>query len=602
MKTYRQKNVSDINLEHYLTEYEGKQALAGDLFFDHGRPRETLNGPWHYAVDQYDTCIRQHWYEERYRDAQGRTLPVDYSFDTWPVMELPCCWNTVEEKLFLYEGSMIFTRVFHFQKEKNEKIFLRFGAVNYVCRVFLNRKYLGMHRGGSTPFCFDVTDILREENRVIIQADNPRRPEQVPTENTDWFNYGGVYRDIELIRVPKNHIREFRIALVPDGSFDKIRVWVRMAEKRAGKACLDIPELSLKAEIPVRGGCGEAVIPARPDLWSPENPRLYQVFLTCGKDRVQDEVGFREIKTSGREILLNGQPVFLRGISVHEESVANGKALTDAERLENIRLAKELGCNFMRLAHYPHDERMARFADREGILLWEEIPVYWAIRFSRPETYADAENQLAELIGRDFNRASVIVWSVGNENADTNARLQFMKRLAAFAHREDTTRLVSAACLVSFSKLAIADRLADYLDVIGVNEYMGWYSPDFSLLPKLFLNSHPAKPVIITEFGADALPGLTGSRQEKGTESYQADVYERQIETLRTIPYVKGMTPWILYDFRCPRRTSSIQNYYNRKGLLSPDKTYRKPAFDVLMRYYLERQGVLCPQISSLFT
>lgn len=299
-------------------------------------------------------------------------------------------------------------------------------------------------------------------------------------------------------------------------------------------------------------------------------------------------MGFREIRVQGHDILLNGKSIFLRGISAHEESVPNGKALTDEERLENIRLAKELGCNFMRAAHYPHDERMARLADREGILLWEEIPVYWAIRFTREKTYADARNQLLELIERDWNRASVIIWSVGNENADSDERLAFMKNLADTAHAADENRLVSAACLVSFRENAIADRLAEHLDVIGLNEYFGWYTPDFRLLPQLFENSHPTKPVIVTELGADALPGHHSTITDKGTEECQVYVYEKQVETLRGIDYVRGMTPWILYDFRCPRRTSVIQGYYNRKGLLNPEKTYKKPAFYVLQRYYQE--------------
>ena len=250
------------------------------------------------------------------------------------------------------------------------------------------------------------------------------------------------------------------------------------------------------------------------------------------------------------------------------------------------RAAKELGCNFMRVAHYPHHENMAKLADEAGMLLWEEIPVYWAIRFARKETYEDAENQLKELITRDYNRASVIVWSVGNENADTDERLMFMKSLAQCAHGMDSTRLVSAACLVDAEENRIADRLADYLDVIGINEYCGWYTPDFSKLPQLMKNSDPDKPVIITEFGAVALQGLHGSASDKGTEECQADVYEKQIAVLREIDYIRGMTPWILFDFRCPRRTSSIQNYYNRKGLLAEDMTYRKPAFYVLQRFY----------------
>ena len=278
--------------------------------------------------------------------------------------------------------------------------------------------------------------------------------------------------------------------------------------------------------------------------------------------------------------------LFLRGISCHEDSVEHGKALTDEERLENIRLAKELGCNFMRVAHYPHSERMSQLADETGLLLWEEIPVYWDIRFDSEDTYSDAENQLRELITRDYNRASVIIWSVGNENDDTDDRLKFMSRLAECAHSIDKTRMVSAACLVNYKKNAIEDRLEQYLDIIGLNEYCGWYTAEWRMLPELFENSDPKKPVIITEFGADAYPGLRGTITDKGTEDCQAYVYERQTETIRKIPYIRGMTPWILHDFRCPRRTSVNQRYYNTKGLLSADKKHRKPAFFVLRDFY----------------
>ena len=586
MKPYRQKNVSDINLEDYLSEYEGRHATYADLIFDRSRPKESLNGLWHYAVDQYDTCIRQHWYEERRFDENGFSLPVDYSFDEWPSMMLPCCWNTFSERFSLYEGSMIFTRTFQFRMHDDERVFLKAGAVNYICRVFLNKEYVGMHRGGSTPAYFEITDYLQKENRIIIQADNTRSPLQVPTENTDWFNYGGIYRDIEIIRVPRLFIKRFQAALVRDGTFQKILVRVQLSDEIDSEACVSVPELGITQTIQVKKGLGEIVFEAAPMLWSPENPTLYYVSRTCCGDEVSDEIGFREIRVEGRNILLNGNPVFLRGISCHEESVGNGKALSDEERLENIRIAKELGCNFMRLAHYPHAEKMAQLADREGILLWEEIPVYWAVRFAREATYRDAENQLTEMILRDWNRASVIIWSVGNENADSDERLSFMSRLAEWAHNLDVTRLVSAACLVNYEKMAIADRLIPYLDLIGINEYMGWYTPDFSLLTKLFANSQPKKPVVITEFGADALPGHRGTADDKGTEDCQRDVYERQIKVLKTIDYVKGMTPWILYDFRCPRRTSVIQGYYNRKGLLSPDKKYRKQAFWVLKAFY----------------
>lgn len=576
-------------MEQYEREYYEKLTTADNMIYDRFREKESLNGLWKYAVDQYDTCIRQKWNEEVYYDAGGNTLPVDFSFDEWETMELPCSWNTVDRMYKLYDGSMVFTRKFMYSREnEGERVILRIGAANYLCRVFLNRQYIGMHRGGSTPCCFDITEYLQHDNRIILQVDSTRRNEQVPTANTDWFNYGGVYRDIDLIRVPAVHVRDFRVALEPDGTFHNIRARVDMSRPVSGEAVLTISELGIMQTFQVANGSGEILLEAAPELWSPENPRLYDVELSCCGDEVRDRVGFREIRVDGMDIVLNGKPVFLRGISCHEDSVEHGKALTDEERLENIRAAKELGCNFMRVAHYPHSERMAQLADEMGLLLWEEIPVYWDIHFSSEDTYSDAENQLTELIKRDYNRASVIIWSVGNENPDTDERLKFMGGLARRAHSLDSTRLVSAACLVNTQKNAIEDRLEQYLDVIGLNEYCGWYTAEWSMLPELFRNSDPKKPVIITEFGADALPGHRGTITDKGTEDCQAYVYKKQIENIRCNSYIRGMTPWILHDFRCPRRTSWLQNYYNTKGLLSADKKHRKLAFYVLQAFYKE--------------
>ena len=576
-------------MESYEQEYFEKLTTAESMIFDRSRKKESLNGHWHYAVDQHDTFLKQKWFEEKYYDDGGNTLPVDYSFDEWELMDLPCCWNTVDRMYRLYEGSMVYTRKFIYAKQSDdERMILKIGAANYLCRVFINKKYIGMHRGGSTPCYFDISDFLEHDNRIILQVDNTRRGNQVPTLDTDWFNYGGIYRDIDLIRVPKVHIKDFKIALAPNSSFAKINASIKMSGNYCGTAKLEINELGISQNIVVNNGVGEIVIEAKPELWTPDKPKIYDVTLECAGDKVNDRVGFREIKVNGMDILLNGKPLFLRGISCHEDSIENGKALTDDERLENIRLAKELGCNFMRVAHYPYSERMAQIADEMGLLLWEEVPVYWGIQFGNEDTYSDAENQLCELITRDYNRASVIIWSVGNENDDTDDRLSFMSRLAKFAKTLDDTRLVSAACLVNYKKNAIEDRLEQYLDMIGLNEYCGWYTAEWRMLPELFENSDPKKPVIITEFGADAYPKLRGTITDKGTEDCQAYVYERQIENIRKIPYIKGMTPWIMFDFRCPRRTSVNQRYYNTKGLISADKKHKKLAFYVLREFYEE--------------
>ncbi len=579
-------------MENYEREFYDKMATSETMLFDRFRKKESLNGNWNYTVDQYDTCLRQRWFDEIYYDDFGNTLPVDFSFDGWDMMSLPCSWNVTDKMYLLYDGSMVYTKKFIYEKQNDdEHMILKIGAANYLCRVFINKQYVGMHRGGSTPCYFDITEFLQHDNRIIIQVDSTRRSNQVPAMNTDWFNYGGIYRDIDLFRVPKIYIKDFKLALLPDSGFKKINVSVSMSEKYSGTAKLSINELGISQNIDIVNGYGELILDAEPTLWSPENPKLYDVSLECAEDKIHDKVGFREIRVKGMDIVLNGKPLFLRGISCHEESVKNGKALTDEERLENIQIAKELGCNFMRVAHYPHSEKMAQLADELGLLLWEEVPVYWDIHFNSEDTYNDAENQLKELITRDFNRASVIIWSVGNENPDTDDRLSFMKRLADCAHKTDPTRPVSAACLVNEEKNAIEDRLEEYLDIIGLNEYCGWYTADWNKLPELFKNSKPKKPVIITEFGADAYPHLRGTISDKGTEDYQAFVYEKQIENIRKTSYIKGMTPWILYDFRCPRRTARNQKFYNTKGLLSTDKKYKKPAFYVLRDFYNSISG-----------
>jgi beta-glucuronidase len=247
-----------------------------------------------------------------------------------------------------------------------------------------------------------------------------------------------------------------------------------------------------------------------------------------------------------------------------------------------------MNASYLRLAHYPHDRRFAQIADEEGMLLWEEVPVYWAVAFDNLETFADAENQLGELIRRDRNRASVIIWSVGNENADTDSRLSFMSRLAQKAKTEDGTRLVSAACLVNHEKLLIEDRLGSFLDVIGINEYYGWYDPDFEKLPKLLANSSPEKPVLICEFGGDARLGQRGSKDDFWTEDNQKWIYKRQVEVIRKCPYIAGISPWILYDFRCPRRLNRYQEGFNRKGLIDAGRKERKAAFYIMRDFYAE--------------
>ncbi len=602
--------VSDIHDQAYEARFLAKKLDARCLVNADSRQRETLNGQWSFGIDWYDTCKRAAWYREELHDEAGRLKPVDWEWDALEQTPVPSCWNLRNPELRYFEGSGIYTRTFRVEIPKaGERVFIRFEGAQYRTVVFLNGHFIGYHDGGSTPFSAELGPFLQVENRLIVVVETRLKKDRVPPDNTDWFNYGGLYRDVYLFRVPSAFIKDWFVRLVPDGDFSAIDIDITTgggAEddlSSAWFATLSLPELGLEERIPIRNGKGKKRFSAKPDLWSPANPKLYELRLDLFRegeaptaeaptrqmlDRVTDRIGFRELRVAGRDILLNGQPIFLKGICVHEDHIELGKTTTEAVIRETIRHLKELNGNYLRLAHYPHDPRFAKIADEEGLLLWEEVPVYWAMDFANAAVYADAENQLAELILRDRNRASVAIWSVGNENADTEERLRFMSKLAAKARELDGSRPVSAACLINTTRLAIEDRLVDALDIIGINEYYGWYDPDFSKLPQILENSRPDKPVVICEFGGGARAGFRGKSDEFFTEDMQAGLYRRQIDVIRDCAYIKGMTPWILYDFRCPRRINRYQAGFNRKGLIDADRSSKKLAFMVLAAFYAD--------------
>ncbi|GHU30025.1 beta-glucuronidase [Spirochaetia bacterium] len=590
---------ADIHNSSYEDDYLSIRLDHTTLLNSNGRETESLNGKWHFGVDLYDTCRRAKWYTETRYNEKAMEQPVDWDFDAWERITVPGSWNLQRPELLYFEGTGVYFRTFHYiPKVKDERVFLCFEGAAYRASVFFNGEFIGTHDGASTPFSVEITGKIKPENRIIVTTDARRRPDRVPMENTDWFNYGGLYRDICLVRTPKTFIKNYFIHLVPDGTFSKIKVqWT--LDGTAGKndkIGINIPELCINQVVSTKEG--EIIFTVDPEelyLWSPENPKLYDVCINylpeVGSipDQIYEKIGFREIKTDGETLFLNGKEIFLKGICVHEDHYQLGKT-TDPDIIrQTIRDLKEMNGNYFRLAHYPHDRRFAQIADEEGILLWEEVPVYWAIAFENPETYRDAENQLMELIMRDCNRASVIIWSMGNENADTDSRLNFMSGLVKKAKELDNSRLISAACLINHSELKIEDRLAEFLDIIGINEYYGWYDPDFDKLPKILSNSNPGKPVLICEFGGDARTGQRGTVTDLFSEDKQKALYEKQIATFKQCPFIAGLSPWILYDFRCPRRLNRYQEGFNRKGLIDADRTTKKPAFYVMQVFYAEK-------------
>ena len=559
------------------------------MVFSRNRSRRSLDGTWAFTLDRFDTGLRQHWYRDCHLPIEGRTAPWDYDVHNGETAEVPSCWNVSRPEYFHYEGTAWYGRQFAFVPERDdERVILRVGAAHYDTKVFLNGKFLGNHYGGSTPFFVELTEDLQDENWLFLAVNNERSLDRVPMRHCDWFNYGGVFREVDLIGLPRVFIKGVFVHLVPDGSFSNVRASVQLSDPVDGEIAFSIPGLGVDTSLPVLAGQAEVTLSLSPELWSPEKPKLYEVGVRYGEDRVADRVGFREIRTEGQAIVLNGQPIKLRGICAHEDDRERGRVTDEEDIRRRFAHAKELGCNFMRLAHYPHHERAAEIADEIGLLLWEEIPVYWSIAFENDGTFSDADNQLREMIIRDRNRASVIAWGVGNENADTEARLTFMRRLSETARTLDPSRLVAAACLVNQRARKIEDRLAAHLDLVGINEYYGWYEPDFADLVKIGENYDLDRPLIITETGADAPLGRRSEEKALFSEDQMLACYEQQFATIASIDAIKGFCPWILYDFRTERRKNSFQGGYNRKGLIDADKQSKKRAFHALRRFYHE--------------
>ena len=573
--------------EDYARAYDSPRATHADAVHMGGRDVISLDGDWHFTPDLFDEGLRQRWFADDHRPPSQWSHPRDAEPFAAETLSVPSCWTMARPEWRHFEGGAWYARRFDWQGPA-PRLVLRIGAAAYAARVFLNGRFLAAHHGASTPAFVELTEAVRAgENFLLIQVDNRRRPDRVPMHHFDWFNHGGLYREVALLPLPCVFIRSLQVHLAQSG----IAVKFLLSDRVAGVADVAIPELGVAVRVPIADGCGAVLIAATPELWSPSTPRLYAVSARFGTDAVTDRVGFRTISARGCDILLNGVSIFLRGVCVHEDDVALGKVVTEADLRRRFADAKALGCNLLRLAHYPHHERVAEIADQQGMLLWAEVPVYWAIDFANPATYADAENQLLELIARDVNRASVILWGVGNENADTDSRFAFMSGLAAAARAADPTRLIGAACLINREVFAIEDRLADALDVIGLNEYFGWYEPDTQGLVRLLANSRPGKPVIISETGADAVAGMHGGSRQLFTEECQAAFYRRQIEIVRDVDYVRGFCAWLLYDFRSERRQTGFQLGFNRKGLIAEDKRTRKMAFEVLAQWY--KQEVL---------
>ncbi len=590
-----------ILLAGYLLQTKG-ESLYPQIINVQNRELISLNGLWKTIVDPFENGYYDYRLEP---SAKGYFLDSDYSadrsflqeynFSTDKTLYVPGDWNTQRPQLYYYEGTVWYRKHFDYSPKQDKRTFLYFGAVNYEAIIYLNGEKIGTHVGGFTPFNIEVTGKLKSgKNSLIVKADNKRKPNAVPTVNADWWNFGGITRHVYLVETPDTFVRDYYIQL-DKANPKELMGWIQLdGVKSAQEVKVEIPELKIARTFTTdANGYVSLRIPIKnPVLWTPENPKLYDVNLISNNNKLSDNIGFRTIATQGTDVLLNGKKIFFRGVCIHEETAGNSsRATTEADAVTLLTWAKEMGCNFVRLAHYPHNENMIRVAERMGLMVWSEIPVYWTIHWDNPATYANAETQLKDMITRDKNRANVVIWSIANETPLSNSRLKFLTCLATKAREMDNTRLIAAAMEkeeIRPGVMTVHDPLSEVIDLVSFNQYVGWYDGMWAKCDSVNWEFNIKKPVFISEFGGGALFGNSGARNQYFTEEFQNELYIRSVNMLKRIPGLAGTTPWILKDFRSPRRhVPEIQDDFNRKGLIS-DKGEKKKAFFVMKKWYNE--------------
>ncbi len=572
---------------------------AQDLIANvYGREMQSLNGKWDAVVDLYDQGRKNKIYLNR--KPEGKTDFYEYAFENGLRLDVPSDWNSQTPELKYYEGTVWYARRFDAPRQDGRRLFLHFGAVSYRCRIYLNGEKIGSHEGGFMPFQIEVTGKLKPaDNFLAVEVNNTRTPDAIPAMAFDWWNYGGITRDVSLVSVPEAFVEDYFIRLDKD-SADRISADVRLSGAPAGTSVLvEIPELKVRetASADERGAAALSFRVKNLKRWSPEDPKLYRVIVSAGRDRVEEMIGFRNVRVEGEDIYLNGAPVFLKSVSFHEEIPQRmGRAFSESDAVMLLSEARALGCNMIRLAHYPQNEYIVRLAEKMGFMLWEEIPVWQGIDFANDATRQKAGRMIREMVGRDRNRCALTFWGVANETQPSEPRNEFLRYLISCCRELDDTRLIVAAFdLVRFDRdrqlFVMDDPFIEALDVVAVNKYMGWYHPWPVTPDRAVWDVARGKPLIISEFGGEALYGQHGAADTASSwsEEYQEALYRDNLRMFENIPNLRGVSPWILFDFRSPFRFHPTnQEGWNRKGLVS-DRGYRKKAWYLMKAYYDKR-------------
>lgn len=491
---------------------------------------------------------------------------------------------------------------------EGKRLILRFGSANYYAEVYLNGQRLGSHETGYTPFEFDVSSMVTAgSNTLVVKLATALSPDtcpqgnlhtvateagqftgNTPKANFDFFPYGGIHRPVVLYATEQTWLDELYVDTSLQGSGARIDIRAAVKGDNPDQVSFEIEGTDCRGMVEPSTGAVETSLTLRsPRLWSPDSPHLYQLVVTVRNngeivDTYRQSFGVREVRLEGNQLLLNGKPIYLRGFGKHEDFFLSGKALNHAVNVRDIKLLKWINANSFRTSHYPYAEEMLNLCDQEGILVVGETPaVSIATDYASDKTLNAHLLSMTEMIRRDYNHPSVIMWSLANEcTTHRDSARPYFEKVAKTAREQDSSRpLLLVMCHWPNEKCW------DLADVVGINSYPGWYGGGAPLketvewwngfLDKTYNSVH--KPIMLTEFGGDALAGCHNLPSELWTEDYQRDLLDALLAVTREKDYLIGEHIWAFADFRTGQ--NDRRAYGNRKGVFTRDRQPKMAAY-----------------------
>ena len=539
-----------------------------------------LSGFWEFKLDPDDKGVRENWVN---------------GFNYGTPIAVPASWNDqfAEDRDFLGPSwyQLIFKKPWDW---KNKKTMIRFGSVNYLSDVWLNGETVGHHEGGHLPFEYDISNkIVSGDNVLVVRVDGrlldnhvpPRgRPMNYPQSNFDFYPFCGIHRPVLLYAIPIEGLRDVTVRTsikdttgILDVSIETVGlddIHMNLSLKGFGSEITNTSKIQQniqKITLEVK----------QAKFWDMKTPNLYDLTVDIVKDNAiidsySLKVGIRTIEVKGDKLLLNGKPIYLTGFGRHEDFPITGRGYVPAVIIKDYSLMRWVGANSFRTSHYPYSEQMMDLADRLGFLIIDEIPAV-GLTFGKNviERQLELCNQyIEELIKRDKNHPSVIMWSLANEPHSSMRSREFFKILYDNARNLDGTRPITIVHM-----MGVKDKAFEFSDVLCLNRYYGWYTQPGRIdeaceilseeIDKVYEKHR--KPIILSEFGADTIPGWHSQPPEMFSEEYQTEFLRKYIEVCRSKSYVIGEHVWNLCDFKTSQGIMRMGSM-NHKGVFTRDR------------------------------